>query len=760
MICNEKRRLHPCWFGVLLLTLVAGCDISGAGSGNPGDPGNPGNPSPAPYPDEPEGLQNPTDVVLDFSVRNQSTSNRTETILASVPFPKGGQANLSNLVVGGQPTAWLPLQYWADGSVKVAQAQFTDTLAGGENKSYLVADGTALTGEFTRNAWVSQVATNLELGAEVRDTFHVPYRGFAAGAGTVLQSTPLTQTKVWRSYHTPVAQPGIGRDYLTSTFYVTEYRDMPFVVVDWILGNDYLGADAPGNGDPNLRPLGTVDVRLAQFLCRGATDVIAYRPAEEAIAAAELLPDGFTAFRVMQDTFIGDAQTRRYRFLLRFVPPGSSPAEVASWQTTATAIVQEPMYALASQRTWHKTAAAGLLGGPIAGPADSHARAGTEYLSWANGNSFGTWGSHGDVKVTATTGSPRNGPLSGELAHAIQGQHHRLLRKLEQMAWAQAMRPYHLWQLQVGADQKIQIWGGTPLLAVQGETLGRRRLHDADPWPQYRTLSAGQSPTHGWEAFDPEHWTSDLLFDYWTISGDAWAKEELRQLGQSLKGVMRLGYYVTAFVQPARAEGWCLQGFAQVYQATRDASIKDFAMRRVIEIVDAQRKKDHPSRAMKFESNYPGTQYPFDHEFFMPWQHGAVLYGFLGAYLSFDEPLLRRIAADVVDTVEYSWMTYAMTTQFGLVGNGLRYYVPTSHNGVPVPANYWDASIGVHFGSLPLGGVHTFLAGGLQQLAALTHLPELRARALHYSGYLLGRMSDDDRWNTWKYCLPPQLGWQ
>ena len=756
MICNEKQRLlQPCWLGALLLVVMAAaCDLSGSGSGSPIDPG------PVGPPPEPVGGRNPLDIILDFTVRNQAATERTETIFASVPFPKGAYGNLRDVVISGHETAWLPLQRWADGTVKVAQAQFNDTLAPGQNKAYVIADAPALTGEFTRNAWVSEVAGNLELGAEVRDTFSVPYRGFAAGGGTVVQSTPLVQTKRWRTYHMPVAQPGIGRDYLTSTFYVTEYRDMPFAMVDWIVGNDYLGADNPGGGDPNLRALGTVDVRQAKFLCRGATGVIPYRAAEEGIGPAELLPDGFTAFNVMQDTFIADAQTRRYRFLLRFVPPGASSSEVDRWQATANAMVQEPIFALATQRTWQQTSAAGLLGGPIPGPPDAHARAGMEYLSWAGSNVFGTWGTHGDVKATATTGTPRNGPLSGDFAHAIQGQHHRLVRKLEQMAWAQAMRPYHLWQLQVSDDQNILLWTGTPLLAVQGESLGRRRLRDADPWPQYRSLAGTQSPAHGWGGFDNEHWTSDLLFDYWTISGDAWAKEELRQLGQSLKGLMRLRLYYTAVVQPARAEGWCMQGFAQAYQATRDTSLKHYAMRRVNEIVELQRKKNHASRAMAFETNYPSTLYPFNHEFFMPWQHGAVLYGYLGAYLCFEEPLLLQIAADVATTVDYSWVTNVQTTQFGLVEQGLRYYVPASYNSVPVPANHWDAPpIGIHWGGGPLIGAHTFLAGGLHHLAALTTDDGIRERALHYGGYLLGAKTDDERWNAWKYCLPPQYSW-
>ncbi|HEU4419426.1 MAG TPA: hypothetical protein VFT55_10835 [Planctomycetota bacterium] len=702
---------------------------------------------------------NPLEIALQFSAQNDSPYTRTETILASVPFPQGGYPSLQNLVISGHETAWLPLQYWPDGTVKVAQAQFTDTLSPGEKKDYTVGgEEPAIAGPFTRNSWVSEVATNLEFGAEVQDTFYVPYRGVAAGVGTVLQSTPLVQTTMWRTYHTAVGQPGIGRDYLTSTFYVTEYRDMPLVVVDWILGNDYLGADTPplGNTDPNLRALGTVDVRMAKFLCRGASEVLPYRPGEEQIGPAEQLPDGFVAFPVMQETFLADAQTRRYRFLLRFVPPGADPGAVGHWHGTAIAMLQEPMHALATQRAWQDTAAAGLVGGPIAGPADSHARAEAEYQSWLGSNTFGTWGSRGDIQVTATTGTPRNHPLSPALAHAIQGHNPRLLRKLEQMAWAQAMRPYHLWQLQVQDEQNIMLWSGTPLLSVAGETLGRRTLRDADPLPQYRTLQAGQHFAHGWEAYDSEHWSCDLLFDYWTISGDAWAREELRQLGQSLKALLRVTFYQTRYVQAARAEGWCMQGFAQCYQATRDASVKDYAMRRVNEVVDVQRNKMHPSRAMAFAGNYPGTGFPFDHEFLMPWQHGAVLYGYLGAYRSFNEPILLQIAGDVVDTVEYSWLTNVQTPEFGPVAAGLRYYVPVSHNGVQVPANYWDAPpVGIRLGDSPLGGVHTFLTGGLHLLAVLTPSSRLRGRALHFGGHLLGgQMWDNDRWNKWNYCLP------
>lgn len=746
---------------MLALGLVlAACGSGGGSTGNSGgDGGGGGDPGSGGGPGGPGGAGNPLDIVLDFKVENDAATTRTETILASVPFPEGAYpaGSLANMVVSGHQTAWLPLQQWADGSVKVAQAQFTDELAAGETKNYEVArDEAAMTGTFARNAWVSQFAGGLQFGAEVRDTFQVSYRAFADGAGEVLQSTPLVETRRHRVYHLPVGATGIGRDYLASNFYVTEFHDMPFVIVDWVLANDYLGADSPTGSDPNLRALGTVDVRGAWFLCKGATAVERYLPDTENIGAGQAMSGGYTGFRVMTDTYLSDAQTRRYRFVLRFEPSGATTEDLDRWRNTSTAMLDHPMYALASQQAWEQTAAGGLLGGPIPGPGDARPRAVGELGSWKGYPWFGTWGSRGDAQVTATTGTPRNQGLTHAFAHAVQGEYPALLQKLEQMAWAQAMRPYHLNGLTVGADQQILLWDGIPYLNLPGEHLGRLTIRDADPHPQYRSLSVGQPHAHDWQHFDHEHWSCDLLFEYWTVSGDAWAKEELRQLGQSLKGLMRMQYYYTAGIQPTRAEGWCMQGFAQVYQATRDDSIKTYAMRRVNEIVDVQRMKNHASKALMFQENYSGTGFPLNHRFFMPWQHGALLYGYLGAYRCWQEPILLEISEAVATTVDYSWVTNYTSPTFGYVSQGLRYYVPVESNGSPIPASYWDGlAQGIKFGDSPLGGAHTFLIAGLFILADETNDSAVRAKALQYGALLRGAaMDDNDKWDKWYYCLP------
>jgi hypothetical protein len=755
---SAPRTPCPGWSAAALLLLAAcGASFGTSGGGEPGPGGGPRGPG---------GTGNPLSVVLAFSVVNDAAVERTETICVSVPFPAGGYADLGNVVVSGHQTAWRVLQRWPDGTVRVAQAQFTDVLAPGQRKLYRVArDVPAATGPLAPHDWVAQLAGGLEIGAQVLDTFQVPYRGFVDGAGTVLQETPLVQTRRHRAFHRATAG-GIGRDYLTSTFYLTEYRDVPVVLVDWILGNDYLGADViqPGNNDPNLRPLGMIDVRQAHFMVKGVTAVQGYRPVEEAIGTVQSLADGFSGLPVMQDTYLEDGQTRRYRFLLYLEHPSAAPGDRQRWRDTATAMIERPLMPLALADTWLETGGAGLVGGPIRGPADAFARAEGEFQSWAGGNHFGTWGSRGDPVKTGTTGTPRNHPLSPELAHAIQSNNPRLLTKLEQMAWAQAMRPYHLFGLQVGAEQDILLWDGVPVYPgsrdLSRESLGRRALWANDPYPQYRTMTqTGSARAHGWEHFDHEHWTTDLLFDYWTVSGDEWAREELRQLGESLKGLMRLSRYNTAAVQAVRAEGWTMQGFVQVYQATGDQALKDFAIRRLREVVDPGRMQNHASKALVFQGNYVGTGFPLNHRFYMPWQHGALFYGYLAAAYYLQEPLFLQICEETLTCVEYAWVTNYQDPARGFVPNGIRYYVPVEFNGAPIPPHFWDADpqIGVRWGDSPLGGAHTFLIGGLHLLADWARDGGTRARALQRAQIMVPAVDDNARWSKWVYCIPPHF---
>gem|GEM_PF-1179953 len=699
----------------------------------------------------------PAEVV----VANDAEARRSETARASIPFPRGAYQvdDLAGMSIRGRQTAWMPMQNWPDGSVKVAQAQFTDTWGPGETKRYTVDPRTAaVTGPFVRNRCVEHFSPDFNFGAEVRDTFCVPYRSFANGVGEVLQTSALVETRRYRTYHRAAPGEGIGRDYLTSTYYVTEFRDQPYVLIDWVLGNDYLGADEPGeSSDPNLYALGDADVCAAYFLCRGAAQCFPYRGEQEQVEAAVPMSGGYDGLRVMRDTYIADGQTRRYRFVALFASAELDPAAERVAYDSACAASALPLCPFVSQQTWQETAAAGLVGGPVAGPANAGSLAADEYAAWDSAQWFGVWGARGDSPAPLDGDGSRGLPLSPELAHALQGEQPRLLQKLEQKAWAQAMRPRHRYGLNVSDARLVAPVSDASLSGDIGDHLGRLALRNRDPYPAYRSLSAGRPAAHGWSAFSPAHRSATLLFDYWTISGDAWAREELRQLGQAIKAAMHLGDHGSRPVHTAAVEGWRMQALAQVYQATRDHDIEVCARGRARAVVDAERRVGHPSRALMVHVADQSATYPEGYEVFMPWQHGAVLYGFLGASRCFEDPLLLEVAENVATTVEYSWVSATRHPSLGWVANGVRYRVPAAHRGSFVRAEHLDhLPGGADLGASPLGGRHRALLGGLHLLALSTCDPVVRAKALNYGGMLMGEVSDSARWDEWVYCTPAQ----
>ena len=600
------------------------------------------------------------------------------------------------------------------------------------------------------------------------DTFGVAYESFIDGGGEVLQETPLVRVRRYRTYHRATSDPDIGRDFLTSTFYVTEFQDEPFLTVDWIVGNDYLGTDNPSGVSvethPNAFPLGAIDLESAEFLVGGVTKSLPYMPNEHGIQPAVDEGNGLVSYEAIRQTFIDDGQTRRFRFFLLVNNPTALTEYREGWEATFEAFAAAPLRSLATLQTWQSAEAMGLDGWIVNGPADAFQRAQGEFESWFARSEFGTWGSFGEVKRTQTTGTPRNAPVSPELAHAAQGANPRLLQVLEQKAWVQAVRPYHLYGLEVGAYEDILLWEEIPYYpgarGLSRESLGRRALWQSDPYSGYRQRVDFGNRGHGWNGYDHEHWSTDLLFDYWTISGDAWAREELRQLGQSLKGLMRLDGYNTAILQAARAEGWCMTGFVHAYLATADESIKDYALLRIRDVIEGQRSGWHESKALVMQDSHPLTGFPTEHKFYMPWQHAPVIYGFLAAHRFFGDATSLQIAEDTVEAVRYAWVTNYNDPVFGLVRNGLRYYVPTWHNNQWVPANFFDSSHGIKWGGggSPLGGAHTFLTGALFTLADRSPDPAIQNGALFYANHLLQTWGDDDRWTKWTFTVrEPQV---
>jgi hypothetical protein len=751
--------------GAMLLLALAACggagaESSGGGTGGvPGDPGDPGDPGGGT-----RGGGTSTAVVNEFLVYNDSGITRNETLLASVPFAKGQHMSLDGVGVNGLATCWRVLQRWQDGSVRVAQAQFTDEVPANAKKTYeVVSNVSALQGSFAQHDWVAGVGVDVRI--EVTDDHNVMYSAKLSDASPVtLTESYLHRERRWRLYmRNPNPNAGIGRDFLAARVYVKEFRDTPLVKIGVVVGNDYLGADNPqGSSDPNLYPLGPVSFKKLDVLVGKGYVAMRDHARQGSPTQSYDANSGCDRFTVFENDWFDDGQTKLWNFDLYCEHPGGSSADKAKWLANWQAQDATPLRPLATHSSWLSTKAFGVYGGPLEGPTDAFDRCEKELASWRGTNWFGPWGSWGDSRGSNTTGTPRNAPMSMAGGWAVMGENPRILEMLEGMTHQQACRTYHMWELEVGDRDGRYFWSGIPYekggRKLSEENHGRYDMWQNDPYASYRggvNWSWGET-NHKWNAYDAEHFSADLLFDYYTLTGDGWALDEMHMLGQCLKALMRLERFFTANIVSARAEGWCMQGFLQMWLVTGDDNYRDYALARTEEIVGPNREWDHASHALCFQFNHPLTGWPNDTGFFMPWQHGPVAMAFHAAYEYWGEIRCKRISDDVVASTEYAWVLGYQDPKWGFVQNGLRYYVPVEHNTQAIPANFFDSQYGIKFGDSPLGGAHEFLISGLYMIAQDIEFPILEAKALYMADNLLGSVgsSRERLWSKWCFGIP------
>ncbi len=766
----SPRRIFSASLSLLVLFLFAcgggggsASPNSGGGGGGGSNPGNPGGNGNGP------GGKGGTALPYEsaFMVDNPASVKRSQVIQVSVPFPQGKVSSLDKMSVKDHSTCWRVLERWPDGSIRVAQAQFTDTLEPNESKRYEVVSGTdAWKGKFERNPWVSALWKGFSMVTEVKDVDGVPYYAAMTGAPEVLEETPLVKTVRYHVYHVnPDPNAGIKRDFLSLTVYLTEYRTVPVVKLDLVLGNDYLGADDPGGSkDPNLYPL--MDVYLKEFNLLVENNPVLFRfAAQNEIGKPQDRGSGIVAYPLLKDTYLGDGQDKKWTALVLFLHPNGDPSQKAQVMNTWTAMANQPLHPLATLKAWQGSGAMGIFGGPVDPPSSGREWAEKEYESWLAKDHFGPFGSWGEVKYAHTTGTPRNGPFTDVMLHIVQTGNQKLVNKLEGMAWQQACRPYHLWNLKIMPEDDIYLWGGIPLSlrggsTVSAELLGRKKLVDNDPYKHWRKgVDWGGEGPHGWNAYDREHWTTDILFDYWTLTGDWWARQELATMGECLMGLMRPVKYSTRWPQAARCEGWTLMSAVQIWLATGNERIKNHFLDRIHRIIEPFRHKDHPSKAICFQSDYAGTGFPLPHKFYIPWQHGPVFYGLLAAARFWKDSVAESVAEDTLTTIKYAWIHDYNTPNMGYVADGIRYYVPVEYQGKPIPADFFDnwKGVGVKLPGSPLGSVNLFIMGGLFLLSDTTKNRAISDEAARLGGIMLkARMAGGDgwRWDRWSAVVP------
>ncbi|MCA8968787.1 MAG: hypothetical protein KDC95_03360 [Planctomycetes bacterium] len=714
-----------------------------------------------------------------FFVKSDSSVDRAEVAQAAVPFGPSQVVDIQSVGIVGHDTSWRVLQRWPDGSVKVGLAQFFDTFEAGKKQTYRVSSsGKGEGGSFELHPWTAARKSGFALIPKVIDDDGVPYYGLISGPGEVLSETKRIRTRRWRTYlYNTNASLGIKRDFLAARFYITDYRDMPFMTIKLVIGNDYQGADNPTSNDKNLYPLGAVSFSKLEVHALGGVMKLRHQSRHQVANPTYATHTGAEVWTLLENVHMDDGATKMWDFEVLLEDPAASAAERNKWRTVWAERADRTLRPLATFDTWQSTDALGLCGGPSGRPDQAFAWSEKEWADWKGRSHFGPFESWGDPKNTHTTGTPRNQPVTAQLGHAIQAENPHMLEVLEGMVTQQACRQYHVWGLEVPQDRDIYMWFGLGFNLRDTQTytkdhLGRYDFHAEagknDPYKNWRRNVPGiYSRGYGWNAFDPEHASVDLLFDHYTVTGDHWTLDEIEMLGQYTRGVWRFKDYYSCVPISSRAEGWVLQLLVAAYVATGNEDYKADVIRRVTEITDVHRHKEHPSKAIFYEKNYPSTHYPGDNSFFAPWQHAAVAIGFTSAYRFCGSTLALEIAEDAIRTAEYSVVrNFTNPVSKAFFDWDMRYYIPVKFTGTykgkqytdfMTPKDYFDAdpNVGVKLG----GGVPEFWRSAAFLVARYSGDAEIQDIAIDIGDHVLGTLESDGSnwWNKWAMSIPTEL---
>jgi len=641
------------------------------------------------------------ETVARFYVPSAWRHVRREVVRASIPFSRGRFRDLDGLSVKDHPTAWRVLTRWPDSTVQWAQAQFVAEIPALTTSEFEVVDEARPIPprKFEVGARLFEILGAGVIRTEVEDGNGVVYTADlrldkSAGPGGLLVSTPLVRTYRFRSYHRPAdpAKPGIGRDFLSLTAYLNVFHGFDHAELLVIVGNDYLGADDPGNDEsPNLHPLGSVWLRRFSLVVESTK--LAFVPRwieQQALKPPERIEDAGGALVGFRQHLLGpgpgiylaDGSCKGFPLVL-YAPQGArdgrtlDEAEILRRQS-ASAMVNDPLYPIPSLADVRRTRAMNAHGGPAPESLGMLAQANAAYQGWLRVPHFGPFGTWGDIGPTATTGTPRNTTVALHLA--VRAGSSKLLQMAEGMCLQQLLRPYHLFGLRVGPDDDIYL-EGLPMWNghwVSAETLGRSKLPEITNQYRKGLVFPADGPYH-MNAFDYEHFTVDLLYDFYCLTGSSFAKAELAMLGEQLKGMLRRKKYFWSNHGSSRGEGWCMKGLVLCYQATGDESLKAHAIYRLHHFIDKARGKPPSSYAIA-QGPHPNAFGP-GVEWDAPWQQAAYVMGMTAGYRYFEDPLFRTVAIDVANYMaNQGWVEGVGPKYFVAIKDPTRYKLPNDYS--------------------------------------------------------------------------------
>ncbi len=547
-----------------------------------------------------------------ISIENPAAMAVEQVVTASLPLPRGAYPKLGVAKLGDTPAVCDVLLRWPDGSVKVAQIQARLSLPASSRQKLRVrfADP-GVQPQVEGGVWV--FADGLPLRSIVTDSWGRRFTtkfepDLRAGPLGYLRRSPLVRVRRFIGRHVLVAEGQDKGAFLGLCAYLTTYRDERRAELTVVLDNGVAAGGAAAGGEDGGIAFGPVrfgghelrtDSSDLKFLPRFRTENLLDPPVAD--------PDGGyrqRLFGMSDQLYLGDRTAKAFRFDLFLDGPAVDDVEREAVRNT----VANPVRAFAALDWVRWTRAWGVHGGPAPVVGEAAGLLATQMREWRLGNHFGPFGSYGDPRDAAVQGTPRNGPSC--LHNVIRWQAASLLRAAEGMVLQHVLRP-------------------TPGYAprLEEETAAFRTGMSA--W-------ATQAP-HGFAPLDYEHFSVDLLFDYYWLTGDAFARDELARMGRGLRVLLDQVPFVTG-----RGEGWCMQAAVLIAAATEDYELLDWVEQRFAAKIQAL----IGTQAQSFVLRQPphdhvlGKDEPFD----MPWQMAAFVHGLTALHAATDDAKYADIA--------------------------------------------------------------------------------------------------------------------
>ncbi len=532
---------------------------------------------------------------IGFTVANPSALPRTEIVRVSLPVARGEWWDARGVRAGGAVAAAVALARWGDGSIAVLQAHVEVSLAPQETRDLSVEPLAAAidpplpaAGEWT---WPDQ----LPLRCEVEDPWGQVYvTRLVADPDPDPTSSALVRVRRCR---------GLTRRGASAFFgvlaYVTEFRGEQRGELTLVLDNR---AHVAG---PPLGP-----ARFRRFALVTESPRLRFRPrfaAENALVEPTALPDGCFRQDLLgpsDQLYLGDRTAKAFRFDLFLAGAGG---ETAPPQAVRLA-VDEPLRAWPDLDGVRQSRAFGAHGGPAPAGVD---RSWAQWLAWRSSARFGPFAGHGDPEDAAAQGTPRNGPSA--LHDALRWRSRHLLAAAETMALQQSLRP------SPAAAPRLPAATAALRQGLSRRCIGR---------------------PHGFTALDYEHFSVDLLYDWYWLTGDPLARDELARTGAGLRALLPGVPFATC-----RGEGWCMQAAALIARATGERELVAALHQRFRQqLLPALRRVPHGVVLPQLPHDAAfGPAEAFD----APWQMAAFVHGLHALWLETADPAVAAAAVDV-----------------------------------------------------------------------------------------------------------------